>query len=131
MQITIDIPEDLEDFIGREAQKETIPVIFYVQRYFVEHYRQKKEYSEEMASYEAMKKVDGFENEEEARKSEYEENKKLRREREERGMKMFMVAIEAVQSFTEAMIAQTDLAAATARAFDRVFAEVKEPTTVS
>ena len=49
-----------------------------------------------------------------------------RDKREEREAKMFMVAIEAVQSFTEAMIAQTDLAASTARAFDRIMPTPQE-----
>lgn len=126
MQITVDIPEDLVDFIEKEAQKDTIPVIFYAQRNFVEHYRQKKEYAEEMARYNTMQKVDGFENEEEARKSEYEANKKRRKEQEEREMKAFEVGIKALQSFAEAMQAQTDLASATARAFDRIMPTPQE-----
>ena len=126
MQIQIEIPEDLVDFIEKEAQKDTIPVIFYAQRNIVEYYRQKKEYSEEMARYNTMQKVEGFENEEEARKSEYEANKKRRKEQEEREMKAFEVGIQALQSFAQAMIAQTDLAASTARAFDRIMPTPQE-----
>lgn len=126
MQIQINIPEDLVDFLDKEAQKETIPTKFYIQRNFVEHYRQRKEYSEEIARSQAMLSNEGFKNEEEAREAEYQDNKKRRKEQEEREMKIFVVGIEALQSFTEAMIAQTDLAAATARAFDRIMATPQE-----
>lgn len=120
MQIQIDIPEDLVDFIEKKAKQATIPAIFYGQMKFVDFIRDMKENEEWVSEPEKPLEI------EEEDKKRFELREQRRDEREEREIKMFTVAIEAVQAFSEAMKAQTDLASSTARAFDRIMDIPKE-----
>lgn len=101
MQITVDIPEDLVEFLTKKAEEKTIPVIFYAQMAVVDFFRDRKVDEEFELEERNRSQVDETLTFEE--RKDIDERKLRREQREQREEKVLELTIEALQSFSISM----------------------------
>lgn len=122
MQIQVDIPEDLVDFIDKKAKQKTIPVKHYAQMVVVDFFRDRKADEEFELEERNRPEIDETLTDEEIKEM---EERRLRREkRADREEKIVECTIEALQTFTEFMVAYTDAVQSIKRVSDGIYTEI-------